>query len=442
MSVPLQSRVSTSAGWRALLAPGSASPAAIALAIYTFLLLSRLPELFSFIGVFRPIILLALATIAFAWALPRARMPAVLGAPESRAVLAIFALALASVPTSHWPGGSFRYAVFAFSKTVLFFFLILYCVRGFMELRNLVWAFVGSVAALELGVLLFNVKERVRITGTYDPNDLAFVMVCALPMTIMLLMLEQGLRRYAMIPIALLGLVTIIMTKSRGGFITLIVVGAIVLAKLPARIALVRSVLVIGGILVFALFAPQSYWDRITTIWGGEEEVQNDYLKGGFTPRWDLWMTGIRLMLENPILGVGVNAFAIAESGQTFGRGTFAAHNSFTQIGAELGIFGLALFVYLLYRAIRNYRTVIRVTQSVPQLRYHLWTAHGLETGVYGYIIAGAALNHAYSNILYYLVAMSVVLKWAAQRERARLSKAEPGHERPAHSLPWWKVPR
>ncbi len=424
------------------MARGTASPASATLAIYTFLLLSRLPELFSFIGVFRPIILLALATIALAWALPRARIQAVLAAPESRAVLAIFALALASIPTSHWPGESFRAAVFNFPKTLVFFFLLLYCIRGLRELRYLVWAFVGSVAALELGVLLFNVQERVRITGTYDPNDLAFVMVCTLPMAIMLLMVERGPRRYAMIPIVLLGLVTIIMTKSRGGFITLIVVGAIVLAKLPARIALLRSGLVIGGILVFSLFAPQSYWERITTIWGGAEGVQDGYVKEGFSPRWDLWMTGIRLMLENPILGVGVNAFAVAESGQTFGRGTFAAHNSFTQIGAELGIFGLALFVYLLYRTIRNYRTVIRVARSVPQLRYHLWTAHGLETGAYGYIVAGAALNHAYSNILYYLLAMSVVLKWVTQRDRARLNKSEGQESGPVHPLPWWKVPR
>jgi putative inorganic carbon (hco3(-)) transporter len=452
MSVPVRPRGGVRS-WRDL-ARGPVSPAALALALYTFLLLSRLPELFAFIGVFRPIILLALITIALAWALPQSRLPAVLAAPETRAVFGIFALALVGVVTSTWPGGSFRYVAFGLSKTLLFFLLLLYCLRAFLELRYLVWAYVGSIAALELGVLVLNVKDRARITGTYDPNDLAFVMVCALPMAIMLFLVERGLLRYAMLPVVLLGLITIIMTKSRGGFITLVVVGVIILAKLPSRIPLLRTGLLLGGILIFSLFAPQSYWDRMTTIWGDEEEQteerierpkeasQDDYLKGGFSPRWDVWMTGVRLMLENPILGVGINAFALAERGQTFGGGWKAAHNSFTQIGAELGVLGLALFVFLLYRSIRNYRMVIRIARSVPQLQYHLWVAHGFETGIYGYIIAGAALNHAYSNIFYYLVAMSVALKWVTLRDRARLDAPGSAPSEAGRSLPWWKAPR
>jgi O-antigen ligase len=426
----------------------------VVVVIYTFLLISRLPELFSFIGVVRPMLLLAPVMVALAWMLPRTRLQAVLAAPELLAALGILALALASVPTSYWPGGSFRFAVFSFPKTLLFFFLLLYCVRTFAELRYAVLALVGAGAALEIGVLLFNVKERVRITGTYDPNDLAFVMVCTIPVATMLLMVERGLARYAMIPIILLGLVTVIMTKSRGGFITLLVVGAIILAKLPSRTLPLRIGLVIGAIVVFSVFAPQSYWDRITTIWEGDDEESNamvqgsepaqaEYNKQGFSVRWRVWMTGLQLMLEHPVLGVGANAFMLAERGQTFGRGGWkAAHNSFTQVGAEIGLVGLALFVYLLYRSIRNYRFVIRLAKPMPRLRYHLWAAHGLETAMYGYIVAGAALNHGYSSILYYLVAMSVVMKWLVQRDLARGEGAVSASLQQAASVPWWKAPR
>ena len=457
MSLPLRRSAATSASWRGLLARHRPSPAALALAVYTFLLVSRLPELFSFIGVFRPVLLVALLTVALAWTLPRMGLDAMLGAPESRAVLGIFALVLASIPTSYWPGASFRFAVFGFSKTVIFFFLLLYCLRTFRELRHCVLAFVGSAAALELGVLLFNVKERVRITGMYDPNDLAFVMVCTLPVAITLLMLERGFWRYAMIAIVPLALVTIIMTKSRGGFISLLVVGAITLGKLPSRIPLLRTGLVVGGVLVFALFAPQSYWDRITTIWGQDqpqvegqiqssEPGQVEYVEQGFSARWRLWLTGLRLMLEHPILGVGANAFVMAEQGETFEKGSGlhgwkGAHNSFTQVGAELGIAGFVLFVYLLYRAVRNYRMVIRLAGPVPQLRYHLWAAHGLEAATYGYIIAGAAINQGYSAILYYLVAMSMLMKWGVLRDRAQLDNQE-APQGPVPSVPWWKAPR
>jgi O-antigen ligase len=435
-------------GWRALIPRSSVSPAAGALAIYTLLLISRLPELFPAIGFFRPMIPLALVTIALAWALPRTRQHAVLAAPESRAVLAMFLLAVASIPTSYWPGASFRFVFFNFSKTLLFFFLLLYCIRTLTQLRYLVLALVGAIALLGIGVLLLNVHERARITGTYDPNDLAFVVVCALPVAVVLLLAERGFSRYAMIPVIMLGLVSIIATKSRGGFIVLLVVGAIILGKLPARVRLVQTGLAIGAVVVFSLFAPQSYWDRVGSMWSDAaatgEGSRDAYLNEGFSVRRRVWTTGIEMMLEHPILGVGAAAFAPAAVGRESDNiGYKGAHNSFIQVGAELGLLGLALLVYLLYRAIRNCRLVIRLTRSVPELRYQMWIAHGLEAALYGYIVGGAALNFGYSTILYYLVGTSVVLKWVTVRDRARSEgRPSPQPERFAGSVPWWKAPR
>jgi O-antigen ligase len=178
-----------------------------------------------------------------------------------------------------------------------------------------------------------------------------------------------------------------------------------------------------------------------------QAEVGEDgYLKEGFSARWRLWMRGIELMLEHPFLGVGAGAFPVAEAGETFrdlGRGGYlGAHNSFIQVGAELGILGIVLFVYLLYRAIRNYRMVLRTAGTLPQLRYHLWTAHGFETATYGYIIAGSALNQGFSAILYFLVGMSVVLKWRTLRDRAELDDGKSRQADAEGSIPWWKAPR
>jgi O-antigen ligase len=434
--------------WRALVTRNSASPAAGALAIYTLLLISRLPEMFPFIAIFRPMILLALVMVALAWALPRTGYHAVLAARESRAVLAMFLLAAASIPTSYWPGDSFRFVFFNFWKTLLFFFLLLYCIRTLSELRYLVMGFVGAIASLGGGVLFLNVQERARITGTYDPNDLAFVVVCALPVAVVLLLAERGFTRYAMIPIIMLGLVTIIATKSRGGFIALIVVGAIILGKLPARVRLLQTGLALGAVAVFLLLAPQAYWERVGSLWSDAaatgESSQDGYLNEGFSVRRRVWSTGIQMIFEHPILGVGAAAFAPAAVGRIGDNiGYKGAHNSFIQVGAELGLLGLALLVYLLYRAIRNCRLVIRLARSVPELRYQMWIAHGLEAAIYGYIIGGAALNHGYSAILYYLIGTSVVLKWVTVRDRARSEgRSSPQPKRFAGSVPWWKAPR
>lgn len=444
MTAPLRARSIPRAASSAALWRGRVSWATTALTVYTFLMFSRLPEFLPFLASVRPVFVIAGVTLALAWMLPRSRMRAFLRAPESRAVLALFLVAIASIPMSVWPGASFGAVFSGFSKTVIFFGLLLYCVRTPREVRLLLWAFIGGAIVLEIGVVFFNAAERAQMSGTYDPNDLAFIMVCSIPIMALLMVAERGRLRYVLLPALVLALLTIILTKSRGGFIALIAVGIIVLAKLPSRLPFLRPGLLLGGILAFALLAPASYWERMATLWGDAPTAEQDaYLAGGLsTARWEIWKTGVQLMLQNPFLGVGAGVFAIAE-GMTHEGGKWSApHNSFTQIGAELGLLGLALFIYLLYRAIRNYRATIRLAKRIPELRYLFWAAHGLEAAMYGYIIGGFALSHGYSASLYFLLAMSVLLRWLAEQAGRQLSAAGSGEEQSARSLPWWKRPR
>jgi O-antigen ligase len=186
--------------------------------------------------------------------------------------------------------------------------------------------------------------------------------------------------------------------------------------------------------------APQSYWDRITTTWSSEG-VTDGYLKGGLeTARWELWKTGMGIMMRNPILGVGAGNFAVAE-GETHAHGKWTApHNSYIQIGAELGLGGLALFMFLLYRTVRNYRDVVRLTRRDRRLQYYYRLASGLEVSTYAYIIGALPLSQAYSEIFYFLVATSVLFRHMILRRLARSADGESGAAAGRVSLPWWKA--
>jgi O-antigen ligase len=413
------------------------------------MVVSRLPEFLGPLARIRPLLILAFVVGIFAFNLSRSRLPVVLATREMRAVFGILALATITIPTSLWPGESLRMVLFAFSKTTIFVFLLLYCVRSFSELRHLV--FVGAAAAagtLGVAIVLLSAAGRAQVGGTYDPNDTAFVMVCLLPIVVMLMAVEKGWRRSILAPVVVLCLVTNIMTKSRGGFVALLVVALILIAKLPSRQAALKIGVVTGGLLIFVLFAPQSYWDRVATIWGGGSDAaqSDEYLRSGITPRWEIWKTGVRIMLENPVLGVGIGNFNIAEGmthgGTKFGSGRWTApHNSFTQIGAELGLIGLALITYLLYRGIGNCRAVIRATRRSPQLRYHFHLAQGLEASLYGYIVGGMALSHAYSDFFYFLIAVTVLLRWCTANGAAQLVDGSGGATTQA-GVPWWRMPR
>ena len=418
---------------------GSISPAAMAVSLYAFMVISRLAEAIPFAATLRPMVILAAVMVALALTLPQSRAYQLFRPVEARGMLAILLLIALSIPLSYWPGASFG-ALMTFPKSLVFFFAVVYCIRTRRELRLSLWAFLVAIGGLAFVALIGGGTGRVLVTQSYDTNDLALVMVCGIPLAVMLMLAERGPLRWILPLIALLGTLTVIHTKSRGGFIAFGVVGLLLLVKIPSRTPLLRVGLLLAVILTFALLAPSSYWQRISSIWGGEEPTTDGYLAGGFeTARWQIWKNGLILIASRPILGVGAAAFPVAEGSLHQGGKWNAAHNSFIQIGAELGLPGLGLYVFLLYRGFANCRKVIRATPRRGPLAGHHWTAHGIEASLWGYVVAGSALNHAYSDIFYCLLALSMVL---VRLTTSSLRRANPKlGVAPVRSPlgPWWK---
>jgi O-antigen ligase len=425
---------------RRTFAPPSA--AASAITVYTFLVIGRLPELVPGLPLLHPILLVGLVAIVFAAVLPPRPAIRMLKSREAYAVLGLLTMFVITIPTSYWPSNSLAFLIVGYSKTLTFFFLLLYSIRTLRELKGLGWAFLLAICALECAALLVKAQDTgtVVVSSTYDRNDLAFVMLCGLPVAVSLWVVARGATRWILLAISLLALVTTITTQSRGGFVTLLVVAPLILFRLPSRVPFLRVGVLVVGVAFFAVMAPQSYWDRITTTWSSEG-VTDGYLKGGLeTARWELWKTGMGIMMRNPILGVGAGNFAVAE-GETHAHGKWTApHNSYIQIGAELGLGGLALFMFLLYRTVRNYRDVVRLTRRDRRLQYYYRLASGLEVSTYAYIIGALPLSQAYSEIFYFLVATSVLFRHMILRRLARSAGGESGAAAGRVSLPWWKA--
>ena len=110
--------------------------------------------------------------------------------------IGLLGLAALTIPFSLWPGGSLSHVLNLHVKMVIFFLLLVHCVRSLHDVNVTVWGFLGSIAVIELWVLLFNQKVRAQVTSMYDPNDLAFVMVCAIPLAASLAIHGRGIARY------------------------------------------------------------------------------------------------------------------------------------------------------------------------------------------------------------------------------------------------------
>jgi O-antigen ligase len=137
-----------------------------------------------------------------------------------------------------------------------------------------------------------------------------------------------------------------------------------------------------------------------------------DYNHTSESGRLQIWSRGIGYMLQNPVLGVGPGNFQTAEGTlsalaerQQFGIGVRwnAPHNSFVQIGAELGIPGLALYVAMIASAVFALRRSDALTPALT---------HSLLGFVGGFVFLAGLLGHADT-----LVALSV----AAQKVSCEL---------------------
>lgn len=169
------------------------------------------------------------------------------------------------------------------------------------------------------------------------------------------------------IAVVLMG-IAVILTGSRGGFLSLLgVLGFVIAANLLQRRSEEKSAedktknyrrnfaLIGGGIaLILVLFGS-------VLLLGGDESLlrgtglQNttaDISSG----RTHFWQTTIKIILDYPILGVGLNAFGTAYPHYDTWNGTLRveqAHNDYLQILADAGILGficVAAFIFLLFR--------------------------------------------------------------------------------------------
>ena len=156
-----------------------------------------------------------------------------------------------------------------------------------------------------------------------------------------------------------------------------------------------------------------------------------NWLGGSESGRMEVWKRGLGYMAERPFLGVGARAFGVAEGHISVMAEEFewskdgfkwsAAHNSLVQIGAELGVFGLVLFVSLLVVAFRTALTLARGPPGriAPDHPTRM-LGQALVASLIGYSVAGFFLSQAYAPHLYALLGLLVGLHKVTNESRDR----------------------
>jgi O-antigen ligase len=338
-----------------------------------------------------------------------------------------------------------------YSKTLLLAAILIVAIRHVRDLYTLVWAFVcaaGILAFFTLFIFQMRVYGGVaRIAGgyTYDANDIACVAVVSIPIAVWLLQAVKG--KLKLIPLAvIIGLgMTLAKTGSRGGFVGLLAIGVAMLVmlrqvRLDKRLAFVA---VIG--LGLALAAPQGYWEQMRSI----TKPMEDYNWSAPAGRKAVLIRGLGYMARNPATGIGVGTFGRAEGmisdrARDYRPGMAgikwsAAHNSFLQVTAEMGIPGLLLFCGLVFGSIRGMN---RLRRSLPrewlraqgERRFLYLATLYLPIALIGFAVAGFFVSFAYVDLVY-VVAAFVAGTYVCVRAQLRgvvpVVNPAPSHGRP-----------
>lgn len=395
----------------------------LVLALMALTYIWRVQDLFPPIGRISPALTVTIAALVL-WFFDadRRRRLHLIDTPTLRLLLGLIVFMLLSVPGSLWPGNSVRFLYQDFGLTVVFMLLVAVAIRG---TRDLEWFAMIHVlgATMYSAVVLARGKVSAdgRLSGLnyYDANDLALVLVCTLPLTVYFMRKEvrPWLRGTALICFILLTL-TVVKTGSRGGFVGLLVTMGYILFQFRAIKKGTRIAAAVAGIVVLTVVGSETYWTRIQSILRPQEDY--NWSENNLAGRKAIWTRGVGYMLSRPLFGVGVRCFPQAEGmlssvgvQRTLTAQGFkwsAAHNSFVEVGAELGLPALILFVLAFLRSIKTLARLPARAGPATVTPADGALAQALIGSLLGYIVSGFFLSQAYSAYLYGLFGLVIGL--------------------------------
>lgn len=402
--------------------PASLDMLLIALGVAILCYVWRVQDLYPIIASVRAPILASLAVVVL-YVISQDRRRALVTAshPITRFVLLILGLALLSVPTSVYQGLSLHFIVNDFSKNVLLFVILAASMRTFHDVRRMTAVLVIG-GALYAQFVYFNVAVGAngRLGGIvyYDANDIGMFLTCTMPLALFFLIRGRNVLVKACAALALgLFVLVIIKSGSRGAFLALVAVGVYFLFFLSSVPVRLRVMAVASSVAMLMIVGGEQYWGMMSTMLNPKDDY--NWSGNSDSGRMDVWKRGIGYMIDRPVTGVGVSAFGVAEGTisdiagrQAYGVGVkwSAAHNSFVQIGAELGVGGLLLFILMLRAGYTTARAGPAQPGRSKTISDEEVLGQALGGAIVGYVVGGFFLSQAYSAYLMVLCALIVGL--------------------------------
>jgi O-antigen ligase len=359
-----------------------------------------------------------------------------------RGAVILLGASLLSVPFSVWRGGAAS-TVVELLKLIALIFLLSTLVDSTARLRKIVWC-MTAVAAWFAASSLFAFAHGQFYALKYDwgsldraegvnsivggANELAGLLLALLPLLIALLRSTRNLlARILLVACGTASLAAISLTGSRIAMIGLIAMAVFYTLQSKYKLLTGIACVLIGCLVWFSL--PGLYKQRYLTV---QSYAQGGQLDASNELRLEVWRAGEQIFFQRPILGVGAGQFRTAY-GLMYLAGRHAAwmnpHNLLIQVACELGLVGLAAFVFFLWQIAKGLRFTLRGKRHRGfELHYQVAIACSVMfVGVLILSLVGHTLYRPYWYLLAGLVAANRNIVYAKLKLRAKLKATNAG---------------
>lgn len=258
-------------------------------------------------------------------------------------------------------------------------------------------AVAGAVLAAVGALHSLVVDGEARASGPLeDPNDLAYFLVVALPL---LIALPRGKARPVLLLAGAVLAAGAAATFSRGGALALL--GAVTWLVLRRGVSMRAVATAVGGLAVIALG---------TVVFAGpvldRALAEKSFIAETNVDTRELrWQAAARMLADHPVLGVGPGGFrseyVAASRNAEIDEQSPVAHNIYLEIGAELGLPGLACFLGAVAMA---FVATERVLRTSADRRPMLATQASLIAA----LVASTFLSEQYYLPIWSLVAVAI----------------------------------
>jgi len=297
-------------------------------------------------------------------------------------------------------------AYISFKTMILFLPFILsviICVHSIERLRIMIYISVGIM----IYVSLYSLVHGGVGSGNYfqDENDLSLFINMWLPFCFYLFLAEKEKVKKIFYAIGVIvGLASVVISFSRGGFVGLIAMVAVLWLFSP------RKILSLSLILSLAFFVylvgGQEYKQEMSTV--------TDTKEGTAEARILSWETAWDMFLDNP-LGVGGRNFEVRfpeYQGDRFLRGMWGrvAHSLWFTLIPETGIIGILIYFMLLYYNIKDIFVIKRVNElrNNSDARYLYYLSLAMLSSFVGFFASATFLSVLYYPHYWYMTAIIV----------------------------------